>query len=91
VTSTEESYRVEVVVTDQGFEPAEIKVPHGRPVTLVITRKTDKTCATDVAIAGQVKDLPLEKPVEIQLSFDKLGTTTYACSMNMIKGTIVVQ
>lgn len=90
VTSTE-SYRVEVVVTDEGFEPAEIKVPHGRPVTLVITRKTDKTCATDVAIAGQVKDLPLDTPVEIPLSFDKPGTVTYACSMNMIKGTIVVQ
>jgi thiol-disulfide isomerase/thioredoxin/plastocyanin len=84
-------YRVEVVVTKAGFEPAEVKVPHGRPVTLVITRKTDNTCATDVAVAGQVKDLPLDKPVEIKLSFAKPGTVTYACSMNMIKGTIVVQ
>ncbi len=84
-------YRVEVVVTEAGFEPAEVKVPHGRPVTLVITRKTDKTCATDVAVSGQVKDLPLGKPVEIKLSFAKAGTVTYACSMNMIKGTIIVQ
>ena len=78
-------------MTEKGFEPREIKVPHGRPVSLVITRKTDKTCATDVAVAGQVKDLPLDKPVEIKLSFAKAGTVTYACSMNMIKGTIVVQ
>ena len=89
--TTAETYRVEVTVTEKGFEPGEIKVPHGRSVTLVITRKTDKTCATDVSIAGQVKDLPLDKPVEIPLSFDKPGTVTFACSMNMIKGTIVVQ
>jgi plastocyanin len=84
-------YRVQVVVTEAGFEPREVKVPHGRPVTLVITRKTDKTCAKDVAIEGQVKDLPLDKAVEIRLTFDKPGTVTYACGMNMIKGTIVVQ
>jgi thiol-disulfide isomerase/thioredoxin/plastocyanin len=84
-------YRVAVTVTEAGFEPREVKVPHGRPVTLVITRKTDKTCAKDVAIEGQVKDLPLDKAVEIKLMFDKPGTVTYACGMNMIKGTIVVQ
>jgi thiol-disulfide isomerase/thioredoxin/plastocyanin len=84
-------YRVEIVVTQKGFEPAEVKVPHGRPVTLVITRKTDKTCAQDIVIEGQVKDLPLDKPVEIQLSFAKPGTVTYACGMNMIKGTLLVQ
>jgi plastocyanin domain-containing protein len=84
-------YRLQVVVTEVGFEPREIKVPHGRPLTLVFTRKTDKTCAKDVAIAGQVKDLPLDKPVEIKLTFDKPGTITYACGMNMIKGRIIVQ
>lgn len=86
-----EAYRVEIEVTEAGFEPAEIKVPRGRPVTLVVTRKTDKTCAKDVAIAGQVVDLPLDKPVEINVSFEKPGTVTYACGMNMIKGSIIVQ
>ena len=38
--------RVRITVTDRGFEPATVTVPSGRPVTLLVTRRTERTCAT---------------------------------------------
>ena len=37
------------------------------------------------------KDLPLDTAVAIDVTFPKAGKLGYACSMNMTKGTIVVQ
>jgi plastocyanin len=36
--------RFAIAVTSKGFEPDNISVPAGKPVTLVFTRKTDATC-----------------------------------------------
>ena len=88
--------RFEIAVTDKGFEPADVNVPAGKPVTLVFDRKTDETCAKQVVIkldGGKKiqKDLPLNKPVEVSVTFPKAGKLTYACGMDMIKGTISVQ
>jgi plastocyanin domain-containing protein len=90
---TAAAYRVEIAVTEKGFEPAEVKVPRDRPVTLVFTRKTEQTCATDVVISRSnvVKDLPLNQPVEVTLTFTTPGPVDYHCGMNMIRGSIVVQ
>jgi hypothetical protein len=33
-------------VTDKGFEPNNVTVKKGKPLHLVVTRKTDQTCAT---------------------------------------------
>ncbi len=50
-----------MAVTEKGFEPDKLSVHAGQPVRLVITRKTDKTCATAIVIegAGVHADLPL--------------------------------
>lgn len=87
---------IQIAVTEKGFEPDRIDVPANKPVTLVFTRKTDKTCAKEVVIAmGRdtkiEKPLPLDQPVEIAATFPEAGKLGYACSMDMIKGTIVVQ
>jgi hypothetical protein len=37
------------------------------------------------------RDLPLDKPVEVAVTFPKAGKLGYACSMNMAKGVIFVQ
>jgi plastocyanin domain-containing protein len=90
------SAHVSITVTENGFEPDNIQVPAGKPVSLVFTRKTDQTCVKDVVIAQQdgtkiEKPLPLDQPVEIVTTFPKAGTLTYACAMDMVKGTITVQ
>ncbi len=88
--------KLQISVTENGFEPESIDVPAGKPVTLVFTRKTDKTCAKEVVLTmddGQKieKHLPLDTPVELAATFPKAGKLGYACGMNMLKGTIVVQ
>jgi len=85
--------RIAIAVTENGFEPATVTVPAGKPVTLVVTRQTDKTCATDLVMPAENIDkaLPLGQPVEITFTPDKPGTLTYACKMDMYKGTVIVK
>ena len=84
---------IQVAVTDNGFEPNEIAVKRGQNVTLVITRRTEQTCATDVVVAGREiqKDLPLNEAVSVDLGKVESGPITFACSMDMIKGEVVVR
>jgi plastocyanin domain-containing protein len=86
--------KVEIKVTDAGFEPREIKLKKGEPVTLVFTRTTDRTCITAVDIPGEnVKEfqLPLKKAVSLPLTPRKAGTQPFFCSaMGMGDGKLVV-
>lgn len=84
---------VRVAVTENGFEPATVTVTRGRPATLIITRKTDTTCATEAAFAetGRKYDLPLNTDVRIEVPTDQAGTIHYACGMDMYKGQIQVK
>jgi plastocyanin domain-containing protein len=88
--------RVEITVTDAGFEPERIEILHGEPVTLVFTRKSETTCAVDVHFTlpdgRQIdEELPLGKPVEIPIKLDAAGAISYSCGMNMNRGTIDVK
>lgn len=87
------SNRVEIAVTEDGFVPASVTVTAGQPVTMVVTRKTDKTCATELVMKDQNinQALPLNQAVEITFTPAQKGTLTYACGMDMIKGTVVVE
>jgi thiol-disulfide isomerase/thioredoxin len=85
---------VRIAVTAAGFVPNNVVVPAGKPVTLRFERTVEKTCATEVVMTVDgkqiVKDLPLHQPVELTLTFAKPGEVTYACAMDMIRGTITV-
>jgi len=87
--------KVEIAITDKGFEPSTIEVKKGEPVELVFTRKTDQTCIKEVVLdTGSKKiekPLPLNKPVAIKTKFMKAGENKYACKMDMFKGTVKVQ
>jgi plastocyanin domain-containing protein len=84
---------VAVAVTDDGWSPDKIEVKKGEPLTLVVTRKTDQTCATEIVIKdyGVNAKLPLNKPVTVKLTPTKAGQVRFACGMDMISGVIVVQ
>jgi len=88
-----EARRVEMAVTSAGFVPAEVKAKVGEQLTLVVTRKTDKTCAKEIVIKdyGINTPLPLDKAVEVALTPKKAGKIRYACAMDMIAGVIVVE
>ena len=94
--STKDASRIEIAVTKRGFDPAEIKVPAKKAITLVFTRKTDQTCTKTIVLKlddGKKveRELPLNKPIELAVTFPKAGKLGYACSMDMNKGIIVVQ
>ena len=84
---------VTMEVTGEGFVPAQVKVKIGKPVKLVVTRKTDRTCATEIVIKdfGINKPLPLNQPVAITFTPTKVGKFRYACGMDMIAGVIIVE
>ncbi len=85
--------RVAVAVTEEGFVPAAIPAKTGRAVTLVVTRKTDATCAKEIVFAdlGVTKELPLDQAVEVTVTPTKAGDLRFACGMGMIAGKLVVQ
>ena len=84
---------VQLTVTDAGFQPAEVSVEKDRPIRLTITRKTDATCAREIVFKEipYKKDLPLNQAVTVELPAQPSGTLHYACGMDMIKGSVVVQ
>jgi plastocyanin domain-containing protein len=85
--------RVVVEVTQEGFVPKEIPAKVGQPITLVVTRKTDMTCAKQIVFAdlGVEKELPMNQAVEVTVTPERQGELRFACDMDMIAGKLVVE
>lgn len=83
---------VEIAVTDDGFVPSKVKANKGEKLRLVVTRKTDSTCAKEVVVEGQGinKPLPLGKPVTVELTPSKSGEIHWACAMGHVRGVVFV-
>jgi len=92
--SADRPRRIDIKITTAGFTPDKIRVKKNQRVTLRFERKTEKTCVKEVIIdTGSQKierELPLDQPVEIPLTFRKSGELTYACGMNMFTGVVIV-
>ena len=84
---------VRIAVTKRGYEPYRVKATKGKTLTLVVTRETDETCATEIVIPelGLSWDLPLGRPVTITFTPPRSGELRYACAMNMFQGVIEVR
>jgi plastocyanin domain-containing protein len=84
---------VQIAVTKEGFEPSVVTVKHGKPVKLVVTRKVERTCATEIVSKdlGVHQALPLDKPVTVAVAAKKPGDYRFTCGMDMIAGTLKVE
>jgi len=85
---------IEMQVTEAGFVPDHIKVKVGQLVKLVITRKTDATCAKAIVIDEfhVHQDLPLNQAVTVAFTPHKSGELKYGCAMNkMVSGVMVIE
>jgi plastocyanin domain-containing protein len=86
--------KVEIRVTESGFEPQQVNANKGEPLTLVFLRTTELTCITAVDIPDEnVKnlDLPLNKAVSVTVTPKKTGVEPFHCSaMGMGDGKLVV-
>jgi plastocyanin len=83
--------RIEMKVTNKGFEPENLTVTKGQPVTLVITRVTEKTCATEIVIdeLGVNTKLPLNQAVNVTFTPTKSGELKYGCAMGKMIGGVL--
>jgi plastocyanin domain-containing protein len=84
---------VRITVTRNGYEPWRVEAKAGVPLTLVVTRKTDETCATELVLPeyGIDRKLPLNEPVTITFTPTRSGTLRYSCAMKMFQGQIEVR
>ncbi|MFJ7067804.1 heavy metal translocating P-type ATPase [Streptomyces sp. NPDC101115] len=84
--------RVDVTVRG-GYSPSLIKVREGVPLDLVFDRREAGECTSRVVFpdlrvgAG----LPAHTRTTVRLNPDRSGTFGFACGMNMIHGTLVVE
>lgn len=84
---------VNVEVTKDGFLPAEIPAKAGETLKLVVTRKVERTCATEIVMKdfGVNQPLPLGKAVAVTVTPKKAGSYRFACGMDMIAGALKVE
>ena len=84
---------VAITVDGDGFKPSSVKVKKGLPATLIFTRTTDDTCATEVVFPQLdiKKELPKNTPVSITVPTDKEQSLTFQCGMGMYKSSVVVE
>jgi plastocyanin domain-containing protein len=84
---------INILLTEKGFEPENVKLKVGLPTKLIFMRKVQGTCAIEVLIPDYniKRDLPLNSPVAIEFTPKKTGTLSFSCGMRMIKGSLIIQ
>ncbi|RKH24375.1 copper transporter [Corallococcus sp. CA041A] len=85
---------LEMSVTEKGFEPSSgVLLQKNQPVTLLVTRRTEATCATSLVLADYGIDakLPLNTLVEIAFTPRQSGTLHYGCPTGETTGRFFVQ
>lgn len=85
---------IKIEVTNSGYSPKQIEMKKGETIKLVVVRKTDSPCLKQIQFPTfgiKATDLPKGKPVEFVLKSDKEGSFSFACGMNMMKGTVLVK
>lgn len=90
--SAEDRQEAHVSVSDTSFDPSRLTLRVGVPARVTFTRTSEKTCATSVVFASLNlrKDLPLNQPVTIEFTPSRTGEIAFACGMNMLRGTLVI-
>jgi plastocyanin domain-containing protein len=84
---------VEMTISDAGTQPEQVTVKKGEHVRLALTRKTDKTCVTEVQAPGlgiKRQPLPLDKTTYVEFTAQTAGKVKLLCGMGMEFGTVVV-
>lgn len=85
--------KIAMTVTEEGFVPERVPAKKGQPITLSITRKTDRTCAREIVFEGQEgkTKLPLDKTVDVTYTPKASGELKFGCAMGMmVSGVLAV-
>ena len=84
---------ITVNVNGSGFSPDSLSVKKGQPVRISFKRDDQPTCADEVVFPALNirKKLSANQTTIVELTPQKEGPLSFACGMNMMKGTLVVQ
>jgi plastocyanin domain-containing protein len=87
--------RVELTVSNQGFQPARIRGRPGETLTLVVRYdKSAGECGREIVLPAQKVKVTLteQQPAEIALTLPaQKGEVSFTCGMDMLRGSIVVE
>jgi plastocyanin domain-containing protein len=84
-------HAIAITVDAVGYHPEESHAKAGEPVRLIVTRTTDDGCGQQLVVPSLnlKRDLPLNQPVNIDLTMPANGKVAFECGMGMMHGTIV--
>ena len=85
---------VEIDVTPMGYSIDKISLAAGVPVRLLFTRTKKGGCTDTVQVPAfgvEPVALPLNEAVAIDFTPTESGTFAFACSMDMVKGALLVK
>jgi plastocyanin domain-containing protein len=83
--------RIAIEAGKGGYKPSRIEARPGESLILVFTRTAEGECLSQIKVAdGEVKELPMNQPVEIPVTAPKSGEIAFACGMDMFSGVIAV-
>ncbi len=81
------------VIVKGGYQPDLIRVRQGVPVRLVFDRQETGDCTSRVVFPDFKvnSSLPAYKKTAVEFAVDRPGQYGFACGMNMVHGTLVVE
>ncbi len=83
---------VEIIVNG-GYSPEVISIPKGKTTKITFIRHNSNSCLEEVVLGDFKirKQLPLNKPVMVEVTPQEAGEFGYSCGMGMFHGKIVVK
>ena len=81
------------IIVKGGYSPSVVTVQRGTPVRLIFDRRETSSCSEDIVIPeyGIRRGLPPNEKTSIEFTPASAGTFEFACGMNMLHGSIIVE
>jgi hypothetical protein len=91
-TATDGVIEVPLTIANTQYEPSALSIPADKPVRLVINRKEDTACSSQIVFPqlGVTRSLKPNGTTVVNLPAAKAGTYTMTCGMGMMSGQLVV-
>jgi plastocyanin domain-containing protein len=82
-----------VALTENGYEPASLRLRRGVPARVTFVRRVSTGCAQEVVLPdyGVKRELPPDVPVTVEFTPATAGSFTFSCAMGMVRGALVVR
>ena len=82
-----------VSIGQQGYSPAKLEIPAGRPVTIAFIRDNSPNCGSEVIFPklNIRQAIPPGQTAVVQLPAQPAGEISFACGMGMFRGMIVAR